>query len=326
MDQENQKSHIQLTDLELMICSDLILIASQASEKYDRSPDLSNCINEKQARFVKSVLDLLLLAVTGKPESIQRIKGLEEKAVLKAFSSAENEEYRINTASHLNMRLQGFLKELRHRNTSPRILYIADCHFYHNRVCFEMDRRGFSGYQEMNEHMIAQWNQKVRPKDDVYILGDFSITKGNATEKILERLNGKLHLIIGNHDKYLEDKSFDRTWFRSIEHYSEIRDNGRTVIISHYPVFCYKGQYKRDKSGNPLVYMLYGHVHDTHDESLVNRFIMETSETKVMSKHSMEPEPIQCNMINCFCMFSTYQPMTLDEWIVIDSERRKKQE
>ena len=326
MDQEKQKPHFQLTERELMICSDLILIASQASEKYNRSPDLSNIINEQQARFVKSVLDLFLLAVTGNPESIQRVSSPEEKAVLKAFSSTENEEYRINTASHLNMRLQGFLKELKQRNMPPRILYIADCHFYHNRVCFEMDRRGFSGYQEMNEHMIAQWNQKVRPKDNVYILGDFSITKGNATEKILERLNGKLHLIIGNHDKYLEDKSFDRTWFRSIEHYGEIRDNGRTVIISHYPVFCYKGQYKRDKSGNPLVYMLYGHVHDTHDESLVNRFIMETKETKVMSKNSTELEPIQCNMINCFCMFSNYQPMTLDEWIVIDRERRKKQE
>ncbi len=275
---------------------------------------------------MKSVLDLFLLAANGNPESIQRVSGPEEKAVLNAFSCMENEEGRINTASHLNIRLQEFLKELKQRNVPPRILYIADCHFYHNRICFEMDHRGFSGYEEMNEHMIAQWNKKVRAKDDVYILGDFSITKGNATEKILGRLNGKLHLIIGNHDKYLEDKSFDRSWFRSIEHYSEIRDNSRTVILSHYPVFCYKGQYKQDKSGNPLVYMLYGHVHDTHDESLVNRFIMETRETKVMSKHSTEPEPIQCNMINCFCMFSDYQPMTLDEWIVIDKERRKKQE
>lgn len=28
-------------------------------------------------------------------------------------------------------------------------------------------------------------------------------------------------------------------------------------------------------------------------------------------------------MINCFCMFSDYQPMTLDEWIEIDRKRRK---
>ena len=69
--------------------------------------------------------------------------------------------------------------------------------------------------------------------------------------------------------------------------------------------------------------MLYGHVHNTHDEALINRFIMETRATKVMSRHATEPEPIPCNMINCFCMFSDYQPMTLDEWIVIDRKRRE---
>ncbi len=29
-------------------------------------------------------------------------------------------------------------------------------------------------------------------------------------------------------------------------------------------------------------------------------------------------------MINCFCMFSDYIPLTLDEWIQVDRERREK--
>ena len=45
---------------------------------------------------------------------------------------------------------------------------------------------------------------------------------------------------------------------------------------------------------------------------------------KVMSRHATEPEHIPCNMINCFCMFSNFQPMTLDEWIEIDRKRRNK--
>ena len=69
--------------------------------------------------------------------------------------------------------------------------------------------------------------------------------------------------------------------------------------------------------------MLYGHVHNTHDELLVNRFIMETRETLVQSTLNNCPESIPCNMINCFCVFSNYQPMTLDEWIKIDKARRK---
>ena len=114
----------------------------------------------------------------------------------------------------LQNRLKGFLKTLK---TAPgRILYIADCHFYHDRICREMDRRGFSGFEEMNEHMIRKWNEKVTQRDDVYIIGDFSIAKSDATTKVLNQLNGKKHLIVGNHDRYLEDKSFDRSLFRSI--------------------------------------------------------------------------------------------------------------
>ena len=231
--------------------------------------------------------------------------------------------YGVEEVVRLQNRLKGFIKEAQ---TPPaRALYIADCHFYHDRICREMDRRGFSGFEEMNAYMVEQWNSKVRDRDDVYILGDFSIAKADATAKILRQLKGKLHLLIGNHDKYLADRSFDRSLFRSIEPYQEIRDNGRQVILSHYPVFCYKGQYRRDKAGNPLTYMLYGHVHNTHDERLINRFIMETRKMKVTSKYVAEPQPIPCNMINCFCMFSDYKPLTLSEWIDVDRKRRAEQ-
>lgn len=68
--------------------------------------------------------------------------------------------------------------------------------------------------------------------------------------------------------------------------------------------------------------MLYGHVHNTHDEALINRFIQETRETTAWSRYAEAPAPIPCNMINCFCMFSNYQPITLDEWIMADAQRR----
>ena len=51
--------------------------------------------------------------------------------------------------------------------------------------------------------------------------------------------------------------------------------------------------------------------------------IMETRATSVMTRYRLEPEPIPCQMINCFCMFSDYQPMTLNEWIEIDRNRRE---
>ena len=120
------------------------------------------------------------------------------------------------------------------------------------------------------------------------------------------------------------DRKFDTKLFHWIKPYEELKDNKRKVVLSHYPIFCYNGQYRKKPDGQTITYMLYGHVHDTHDEQLVNQFIEITKQTKVMSEGLTEPAPIPCNMINCFCMFSDYIPLTLDEWIVVDAQRREK--
>ena len=178
-----------------------------------------------------------------------------------------------------------------------------------------MDCRGFKDAAQMNAYMIKQWNSRVRPKDEVVILGDFSVGKAKETNEVLSQLNGTLYIIKGNHDSYLKDSEFNKERFVWIKPYAEMHDNRRKVVLSHYPIFCYNGQYRRNKKGEPLTYMLYGHVHDTMDEQLVRQFCQITRETKRQSKYDEEPMPIPCNMINCFCMYSDYVPLTLDEWI-----------
>ena len=129
-------------------------------------------------------------------------------------------------------------KKLRYSKRIPtRKLYISDLHFFHDSLNHRMDMRGFSGYEEMNAHMIRQWNDHVTKKDEVYILGDFAISRGKAANEVLGQMNGKKYLIEGNHDKFLDDKEFDRSLFRWIRPYAEIRDCRRQVILSHYPVF-----------------------------------------------------------------------------------------
>ena len=202
--------------------------------------------------------------------------------------------------------------------------YIADCHFFHENLLTRMDNRPFKTEEEMNEFMINQWNRKVRKQDEVVILGDFSFAGPEETNDILKKLNGKLYLIVGNHDaRFLDKPTFDKKRFVWIRDYAEMGDNGRKVVLSHYPMLCYNGQYRKDPDGNPRRYMLYGHVHNTKDEENINRFIYETRE----SFHVMpdgEKEYIPCNMINCFCMFSNYTPLSLDEWIQVDATRRSK--
>ncbi len=203
--------------------------------------------------------------------------------------------------------------------------YIADQHFYHDNLNDRMDRRGFESGEAMNEYMICQWNSRVRPKDEVVILGDFCISpKGEDANAILSRLNGRKYLVVGNHDKYLNSKDFDPKHFQWITPYREMKDNKRKVILSHYPIMCYNGQYRRDSEGNPRTWMLYGHVHNTFDEYLINDFQKQTRQYQRQVYRSEEMVNIPCQMINCFCMFSDYVPLTLDEWIEVDQQRRKK--
>lgn len=200
--------------------------------------------------------------------------------------------------------------------------YISDLHFYHESLLTKMDKRGFVSCDEMHEYIIGRWNAKVKPGDEVVILGDVSMERGKATSDILAQLNGKLSLIVGNHDTYLNDRRFERSRFEWIRPYAELHDNKRKVVLSHYPVFCYNGQYRRDKEGIPKTYMLYGHVHDTRDEILVDQFIRQTRQILYQGPEDRIPRRIPCQMINCFCMFSDYTPLTLDEWIVVDEKRR----
>ena len=200
--------------------------------------------------------------------------------------------------------------------------YISDLHFYHDNLNERMDCRGFESGEAMNEYMISQWNSRVRLNDEVVILGDFCMSsKGEDANAVLARLNGRKYLVIGNHDKYLKSKDFDHSHFQWITPYKEMKDHKRKVILSHYPILCYNGQYRVDEKGEPKTYMLYGHVHDTQDERLIEQFQEITRKTMVTDAQGNE-RSIPCNMINCFCKFSDYEPLTLDEWIVCDKRRR----
>lgn len=80
---------------------------------------------------------------------------------------------------------------------------ISDTHWGHaNSLNFKRadgsPLRDFSCVEEMDEHMIQQWNSVVRPEDKVIHLGDIVINKKFLP--ILNRLNGRKKLIMGNHD------------------------------------------------------------------------------------------------------------------------------
>ena len=69
--------------------------------------------------------------------------------------------------------------------------------------------------------------------------------------------------------------------------------------------------------------MLDGHVHNGPDEAVIMEYqkTMQSHQRENIITGKMEMVPSQ--MINCFCMFSDYVPLTLDEWIQTDKRRKE---
>ncbi|MCR5517936.1 MAG: metallophosphoesterase family protein [Lachnospiraceae bacterium] len=199
--------------------------------------------------------------------------------------------------------------------------YISDLHFFHAKLNHAMDNRGFADVDEMTEYMIKKWNDKVNDNDEVIIIGDFSMSGRLKTAEVLARLKGRKAIIRGNHDGYLDKKDFAHELFEWEADYKEIVDGDRIVILCHYPVMFYNGMYHMNREGVSKTYMLYGHVHDTEDEYMMNQFI-RIIRSKERLWRDGEVRNFPCQMINCFCMFSDYEPLSLDEWIEVDKKRR----
>ena len=182
--------------------------------------------------------------------------------------------------------------------------YIADMHMSHGNV-IKFDNRPYNTVEEMNTALINNWNSVVSPEDTVYILGDFCWGKEDAWIEILKLLKGNKCLIRGNHDIKSMSKQL-RSLFQDVKDYKEITDNGRHVIMCHYPMPFYKADY------NPDCYMLYGHVHVTIENDFmeyIRKYVRE-NDKRDSGKH-------QCNMYNVGCMmpWMDFYPRTLDEII-----------
>jgi calcineurin-like phosphoesterase family protein len=74
--------------------------------------------------------------------------------------------------------------------------YTSDQHFDHTNV-LQFEDRPFSCVEEMNAALIENWNNTVKDKDEVCILGDFAFAKGDHVNQLLKCLHGKKSLILG---------------------------------------------------------------------------------------------------------------------------------
>lgn len=133
------------------------------------------------------------------------------------------------------------------------IWFISDTHFGHSNI-IKYSNRPFASVHEMNEVLITNWNALVKPNDVVWHLGDFAFMPSNKFNNLIDRLNGKINIVLGNHDKAITKNKCLNTTKISIQNYAELKVNNNLIVMFHY------GQRVWNKSHHGSIH-LYGHSH-----------------------------------------------------------------
>ena len=135
--------------------------------------------------------------------------------------------------------------------------FTSDQHCFHNNILnLQPETRIGDSIEEMNELIVDIWNKTVKPNDRVDILGDFSFAKWDKTLNVLNRLNGKLYLTIGNHDHWINPVT--SAFFQDDHKHMRIEKfDGKYIVMCHYPI----ARWDRMGYGS---YHLHGHSHGNY--------------------------------------------------------------
>ena len=131
--------------------------------------------------------------------------------------------------------------------------FTSDTHFGHENI-IKYCNRPFENVEQMNETLIRNFNQRIKPNDRVFFAGDFCFRNSAGGKKgegethkatyYQEKVNGIWTFIKGNHDR----NNSLKTCIEKIV----IRYGGERICIVHNPLHADKN-YK---------YNFVGHVHE----------------------------------------------------------------
>lgn len=146
------------------------------------------------------------------------------------------------------------------QKSQPRIFLSSDYHFGHQRE-FIFKSRGYESMEQHDEAVITNHNSVVAPDDEVWVLGDTMLgTDKDYTLNCIGRLNGRIHMIRGNHDtdqkvaKYLSLPNVIEA-----DKWADMIKKGKfSFYLSHFP--CMTGDVVLSRNG---LWNLSGHTHNT---------------------------------------------------------------
>lgn len=141
--------------------------------------------------------------------------------------------------------------------TTATIWFTSDHHFGHKQV-ITFSKRPFADVEEMNEAMIARWNEKIGPEDHVYHIGDFALMSPGKLKALRARLNGKIFLISGNHESSALDCPACFEWIRPYHELTvadpDAHKGERFIVLFHYAMKVWNASHYG-------TWHLYGHSH-----------------------------------------------------------------
>lgn len=134
--------------------------------------------------------------------------------------------------------------------------FMGDPHFGHKQV-IDMCCRPYKTVQEMDDALIAEINQWVERKHELYILGDFCWERPAYYRQAIRCKH--VHLIYGNHDRPNYGNYFTTARDAAMVKFCSVSNDpltGKRVLchLSHYPHAFWPASHKYSLH-------LYGHLH-----------------------------------------------------------------
>jgi calcineurin-like phosphoesterase family protein len=138
------------------------------------------------------------------------------------------------------------------------IFLTSDLHFGHvAQAKLRGFNRGIEGNTDlMDQILVANWNEVVGPKDEVYVLGDVSFRNSTMTEALCKELRGRVFVIPGNHDSNGNLKAMGRCGWAILSQLErrKLIPGQHKVTLCHYPLLTWA-------NGHHGAYHFHGHSH-----------------------------------------------------------------
>lgn len=151
--------------------------------------------------------------------------------------------------------------------------FTSDLHFGHRLVA---GHRGFTDTTDHDDAICIEWCKRVTTSDQVWVLGDLTLSNPTKALGIIAELPGTKHFISGNHDPchpmHRDSHKWQRRYlaaFESVQPFARRKIAGHYVLLSHFPYTADRGEvrYSQYRLADEGMWLLHGHLHSTEQRT-----------------------------------------------------------